>query len=195
MFAAETVDPRVMWDAAARRGVPATHANAQLVSGERGSIAGVTWILTPIYRNCIARTRFSSQACELRNTAGRRMPGSRASVFGEAEEFQAALRVDGFAGVLFTGRGQFQARLTQVVLKRWRLAAAEEEQSRIAFIAVPAGIVTVAFPIDGGPSPICGGVETRSGRNRRLRAGRAAARKNRRGLSLGCHSGPETAAR
>jgi AraC-like DNA-binding protein len=91
------------------------------------------------------------------------MPGSRASVFGEAEEFQAALSVDGFAGVLFTGRGQFQARLTQVVLKRWRLAAAEEAQSRIAFIAVPADIVMVAFPIDGGPSPIWGGVEIRSG--------------------------------
>jgi hypothetical protein len=123
------------------------------------------------------------------------MPGSRASVFGEAEEFQAALSADGVAAVLVTGRGQFQARLTQVALKRWRLAAVEEAQARIAFIAVPAGVVMVAFPIDGGPSPICGGVETRSGEIVAYGAGRAAARKNRRGLSLGCHSGPETAAR
>jgi AraC-like DNA-binding protein len=91
------------------------------------------------------------------------MPGSRASVFGEAEDFQAALCADGFAGILFTGRSQFQARMTQVVLKRWRLAAVEEVQARIAFIAVPAGIVLVSFPIDGGPAPIWGGVEIRSG--------------------------------
>lgn len=32
------------------------------------------------------------------------MPGSRASVFGEAEGFRAALSADGAAGVLFTGR-------------------------------------------------------------------------------------------
>jgi hypothetical protein len=38
-----------------------------------------------------------------------------------------------------------------------RLAAVEEAQARIAFIAVPAGIVLVAFPIDGGPSPVWGG--------------------------------------
>src|SRR5215472_6083744 len=90
------------------------------------------------------------------------MPGSRASVFGEAEEFQAALSVDGVAGILVTGRGQFQARLNQVALKRWRLAAVQEAQARIAFITVPLGVVLVSFPIDGGPSPIWGGVEIRS---------------------------------
>jgi AraC-like DNA-binding protein len=91
------------------------------------------------------------------------MPGSRASVFGEAEDFQAALSADGVAEVLFTGRGQFQARATQVGLERLRLAAVEEAQSRIAFITVPPGVVLVAFPIDGGPSPIWGGVESRAG--------------------------------
>jgi hypothetical protein len=90
------------------------------------------------------------------------MPGSRASVFGEAEDFQAAL-TDGVAGMLVTGGGQFRARLTQLGLARWRLAAFEETQARIAFIAVPAGIVLAAFPIDGGPSPIWGGVEIRTG--------------------------------
>jgi len=44
------------------------------------------------------------------------MPGSRASVFGEAEDFQAALSADRVAGLLVTGRGQFRARLTQVRL-------------------------------------------------------------------------------
>ena len=91
------------------------------------------------------------------------MPGSRASVFGEAEEFQAALSADGVAGVLVTGGGQFRARLTQLGLVHLRLAAVEEAQARITFIAVPAGIVLVAFPIDGGPSPVWGGVEIRTG--------------------------------
>jgi hypothetical protein len=82
------------------------------------------------------------------------MPGSRASVFGEMEDFQAALSAEGIAGMLFTGRGQFRARLTQVALDRSRLAAVEEAQSRIGFVAVPAGMVLVSFPIDGGPSPV-----------------------------------------
>jgi AraC-like DNA-binding protein len=87
------------------------------------------------------------------------MPGSRASVFGEAEDFQAALSADGVAGLLVTGRGQFRARITQVALEGLRLAAVEEQLARIAFVVVPAGIVLVAFPIDGGPSPVWGGIE------------------------------------
>ena len=75
------------------------------------------------------------------------MPGSRASVFGEAEDFQAALSADGVAGLLVTSRGQFRARLTQLTLDGWRLATVEEEQPRIAFVAVPAGMVLVSFPI------------------------------------------------
>ena len=91
------------------------------------------------------------------------MPGSRASVFGEAEDFQAALSADGVAGVLVTGRGQFRARLTQVALERLRLLAVEEAVSRIAFVATPARMVLVTFPINGGPSPIWGGTAIRTG--------------------------------
>ena len=91
------------------------------------------------------------------------MPGSRVFVFGEAEDFQAALNTDGIAGMLFTGRGQFRARLTQVELERFRLAAAEEAQSRVAFIVVATGRVLVSFPIDRGPSPVWGGIEIRTG--------------------------------
>src|SRR6516164_24986 len=99
------------------------------------------------------------------------MPGSRASVFGEAEDFQAALSTDGVAGLLVTGRGQFRARLTQVRLDGWRLAAVEEEQPRIAFIAAPAGMVLVSFPIGGGPSPVWAGSEIRNGEMITLGAG------------------------
>ena len=91
------------------------------------------------------------------------MPGSRASVFGEAEDFQAALSADGVAGLLVTSRGQFRARLTQIRLDGWRLAAIEEEQPRIAFVAVPADMVLVSFPIGGGPSPVWAGMEIRNG--------------------------------
>jgi len=91
------------------------------------------------------------------------MPGSRASVFGEAEDFQAALSADGVGEVLFTGRGQFRARMTQVGLERLRLVAVEETQSRVAFITVPRGIVLVSFPTDAGPSSIWGGAEIRAG--------------------------------
>jgi AraC-like DNA-binding protein len=91
------------------------------------------------------------------------MPGSRASVFGEAEDFEAALSADGVAGLLITGRGQFRARLTQVELDRLRLTAVEEAQPRIAFVTVPSDMVLVSFPIDGGPSPVWGGIEIQTG--------------------------------
>jgi AraC-like DNA-binding protein len=91
------------------------------------------------------------------------MPGSRASVFGEAEDFQAALSADGVAALLVTGRGRFRARVTQIRLDRLRLAAVEETLPRIAFVAVPARMVLVSFPIDGGPSPVWGGIEIRNG--------------------------------
>jgi hypothetical protein len=91
------------------------------------------------------------------------MPGSRASVFGEAEDFEAALSADGVAGLLVTGHGQFTARLTQVELDQLRLTAVEESQPRIAFVTVPAGMVLVSFPIDDGPSPVWGGFEIRTG--------------------------------
>jgi len=91
------------------------------------------------------------------------MPGSRASVFGEAEDFQVALSADGVAGLLVIGRGPFRARLTQVRLDGWRLAAVDEEQPRIALVAAPAGMVLASFPLGGEPSPIWAGIEIRNG--------------------------------
>jgi AraC-like DNA-binding protein len=91
------------------------------------------------------------------------MPGSLSSVFGEPEDFQAALSGNGVAGLLITDRGQFQARLTQIRLDALRLAAVEEARSRIAFVAVPASMFVVTFPFRGGPSPIWAGIEMRTG--------------------------------
>lgn len=91
------------------------------------------------------------------------MPRTFTSVFGEPDDFQGALREEGVVRLLVTGHGQFRARLTQIVLHRLRLAAGEEELSRIAFITVPADIVLVALPMGGRSSPIWGGIETRAG--------------------------------
>ena len=91
------------------------------------------------------------------------MPGSVTSVFSEPGDFEAALREEGGLGLLITGRGQFRARLTQVKLHCLRLSAAEEQLSRIAFVAVPADLILVSLPIDGRPAPIWGGVRMRAG--------------------------------
>ena len=82
------------------------------------------------------------------------MPGSRASVFGEPEDFEDALRADGVGALLVTGHGRFRARLTQISLDRLRLASAEEEVARVAVVAVPANTVLVSSPI--GDRPRCG---------------------------------------
>jgi AraC-like DNA-binding protein len=91
------------------------------------------------------------------------MPGSVTSVFSEAEDFEVALREEGCLGLLITGRGQFRARLTQVRLHRLRLSAAEEQLSRIAFVAVPADLILVSLPIGDRPTPIWGGIRMRAG--------------------------------
>jgi AraC-like DNA-binding protein len=93
----------------------------------------------------------------------KKMPGSVTSVFSEPEDFDTALREDGVLGMLITGRGRFRARLTQITLYRLRLLAAEEQLSRIAFVAVRADTVLVLLPMADGPSPIWGGIETRPG--------------------------------
>jgi hypothetical protein len=91
------------------------------------------------------------------------MPGSVTSVFGEPDDFQAALRADGVLDLLVTGRGQFRARLTQVTLHHLRLSAGDEHLSRIAFVAVPADMLLLSLPIGNRSTPIWGGIEIQAG--------------------------------
>jgi AraC-like DNA-binding protein len=91
------------------------------------------------------------------------MPGSVTSVFSEPEDLEAALRRDGCLGLLIADRGQFRARLTQLTLSHLRLSAAEEQLARIAFIAVPADMVLILFPVRSGTAPVCGGIGMRAG--------------------------------
>ena len=81
------------------------------------------------------------------------------SVFGEPEDFAAALRADGVLSVLVTGHGPFRSRLTQVTLHGLCLSAGDEYLPRIAFIATPADTVLVSLPIGSGPWPVWGGME------------------------------------
>ena len=99
------------------------------------------------------------------------MPGSVTSVFGEAKDFEVALRAEGCLGLLVTGPGRFRARLTQVALHRLRLSAAEEHLPRIALIAVPADMVLVSLARGRGPAPIWGGVRIGAGEIMTLEAG------------------------
>jgi AraC-like DNA-binding protein len=91
------------------------------------------------------------------------MPGGLTSVFGDPDDFRAALRAEGVVELLPIERGQFQARLTDVALHRLRLAFGEERLARIAFVTVPAGRVLVALTPGGGPAPVWGGIEARAG--------------------------------
>jgi len=91
------------------------------------------------------------------------MPGSVTQIFTEPEDFEAALRSEGCLGLLITGRGLFRAELTQIVLRSFRLSAGDEQLSRIAFIAVPAGMVLILFPVGSGAMPTYGGIEMRLG--------------------------------
>jgi AraC-like DNA-binding protein len=92
-----------------------------------------------------------------------KMPGTITSAFSEPEDFEAALRLEGCIGLWITGRGEFRAQLTQVTLHRLRLSATTEQLSRIAFIAVPADMVIVSFPISNGTAPVRGGIRIRPG--------------------------------
>src|SRR5215469_5907805 len=91
------------------------------------------------------------------------MPLSVVAVFSNPADFQAALGKEVVRSLLVTGQGAFRARLTQIELNHLRLAAGEEELSRIAFVAVPADRVLVLFPIGDRPAPTWGGVQTRAG--------------------------------
>lgn len=86
------------------------------------------------------------------------MPGSIASAFSEAEDFERALRGDGCLSVLVTGRGAFLARLTQIGLHRLGLVAVAEQLARIAFFAVPAGMILAVFALGRAPTPRWAGI-------------------------------------
>src|SRR5215469_9091977 len=91
------------------------------------------------------------------------MPESVASAFSEPENFETALRAEGFRSLLVASGGRFRARLTRVSLNEMSLSATEERLPRIGFVAVPANMLLVSFATGSEPAPICGGISLRSG--------------------------------
>src|SRR5215471_7626098 len=91
------------------------------------------------------------------------MPYSISSAFSEPEEFETAMRPEGWLSMLVTARGQFRARLSQIALNEIHLLAAEEQLSRIAFAAIPKNVVMIVFPIGRANAPVCGGLRIEVG--------------------------------
>lgn len=91
------------------------------------------------------------------------MPGSTTSVFGEPDDFCAALRGHGNVNLYLTGHGGFSARFTKLKMYRLRIAAVTENLSRIGFLAVPPDTVLVVLPIGDAPPPIWGGNQPANG--------------------------------
>ena len=96
------------------------------------------------------------------------MPFSTTSIFGEPDNFQAALSGTaqddvGRLELFVTTCGQFRAQLTQVALDHLRLSAVEEHLPRIGFQEVPVTKILVAFPIGDQPAPVWGGMRPRKG--------------------------------
>jgi len=118
-------------------------------------------------------SRRESTARSPHNNAGRTAV-SVTSIFGEADDFEAALRKDGVRNLLLTRGDRFQARLTQITLQHLRLTVAEEELPRIAFVTVPAGKALVALPIGKRSSLVLGGIEIQAGEIATLLSGQQA---------------------
>jgi hypothetical protein len=78
------------------------------------------------------------------------MPGSVTSVFIEPKDFKAAFCTEGCRSLVVTGHGQFRARLPQVALHLLRLSMAQEQPARIAFLAIPPGMVVLTVPVGTG---------------------------------------------
>jgi len=90
------------------------------------------------------------------------MPFSTSSIFGERDNFQAALSKEGGLKQFVTVHGQFRARMIQVELEHLRLSAIEESLPRIGFLAVPASKILVSFPMGDQPAPVWGGISPRN---------------------------------
>ena len=84
-------------------------------------------------------------------------------MFSEPEDFETALRDEGYLGLVITGRGLFRAQLTQIALQRIRLSAGEEQLARITFIGVPADMVLISLPVGNESLPIYGGLRMQVG--------------------------------
>jgi AraC-like DNA-binding protein len=90
------------------------------------------------------------------------MSATTTAIFN-ADEFEAALQQGGSVELLITGRGQFQAQLTRIVLPRLCLLRGEEWLSRIAVVSVASDSILIVLPTEQGSSQIWGGAVMQAG--------------------------------
>lgn len=91
------------------------------------------------------------------------MPFSITSVFGDPDDFQNALRNEGYLSLYITAQGRFLARLTTVELYRTHMVGVEEHIPHIGFLAVPPDVVLMSFGGGDRAPPIWGGIQPRKG--------------------------------
>jgi AraC-like DNA-binding protein len=87
------------------------------------------------------------------------MPSGTISVFGDVDDFQAALGVEGRASIVLVQGGPFYARLAQVRLPQMLIWEVEEILPRIAFIECPENNFLVCLPISGRETMVWAGLE------------------------------------
>jgi AraC-like DNA-binding protein len=85
------------------------------------------------------------------------MPSGGTRTFIDPDAYQASI-AGAKVNLVFTGRGDFNARLTRVELPNLRLQRAEENLPRIAYVALAPDLAVVAFPLRADPPPICSGM-------------------------------------
>jgi AraC-like DNA-binding protein len=92
------------------------------------------------------------------------MNSSTVAIFNAPDEIEAALQQGGSTvELLVTGCGQFQARLTRIVLPRLHLLRGEEWLSRIAVVSVASETILIVLPVGQGSSQIWGGAVIQAG--------------------------------
>src|SRR4051794_2974652 len=84
------------------------------------------------------------------------------TIFTDPADYIASFRAARI-NLLFTGQGDFKARLTSVELANLHLLRSKENLPRIAYIVPPPQRVFVAFPMRFDPPAICDGVELHLG--------------------------------
>jgi AraC-like DNA-binding protein len=90
------------------------------------------------------------------------MPRIGPAIFSDPADYQASL-CGARVNLVFTGRGDFKARLTGVELPNLLLLCGQENLPRIAYVSLAPKRVFVALPMHFDPPPIYEGIELRSG--------------------------------
>jgi hypothetical protein len=83
------------------------------------------------------------------------------SVYGESEDFRAAMRANGVVTLAFADAGEFRARLTRISLHRVLILTGEEHLARVASMVISPGLVRVSLPVEPEASLMWDGIRAR----------------------------------